>query len=96
MDGDQAFEFDLHGVLVIKDVLDAATVAVLRSTMAQRMVQQSPEAKAQGNGPGRVRGNPLGMGASMLHWGKPCRCPCATAAHEHCWRDSPNQPACPG
>jgi hypothetical protein len=31
MDAHQAFEFDLHGVIVVKGVLDPPTVAELRS-----------------------------------------------------------------
>jgi hypothetical protein len=73
MDADQAFEFDLHGVLVVKGVLDQATVNELRTTMSQKMKQDDPAVQEAGNGTGRVRGNPLGTGASMLHWGKPCR-----------------------
>lgn len=73
MDADQAFEFDLHGVIVVKGVLDPPTVAELRGEMAQRLQDDAPDAQASGNQTGRVRGNALGMGASMLHWGKGCK-----------------------
>ena len=36
MDDHQRFEFDLHGVIVVKGVLDAETVAQLRSIMCVR------------------------------------------------------------
>eukprot|EP01043_Picozoa_sp_COSAG02_P076174 COSAG02_NODE_16052_length_1116_cov_1.721022_1_plen_229_part_00 len=72
MDADQAFEFDLHGVIVVKGVLQPSTVAELRGAMAERLLQDAPDAQARGNQTGRVRGNKLGTGASMLHWGKGC------------------------
>ena len=37
--------------------------------------KHSDEPDTKGNNTGRVRGNPQGMGASMLHWGKPCAQP---------------------
>ena len=55
-----------------------ATVAELRAIMYAKMNEapDEDEAKVRGrlagdvrNNTGRVRGNPLGMGASMLHWG---------------------------
>ena len=39
MDDYQKFEFDLHGVIVVKGVLDPATVAELRSILC---AQQRP------------------------------------------------------
>ena len=72
MDADQAFEFDLHGVIVVKGVLQPSTVAELKGVMAERLLHDAPDAQAHGNQTGRVRGNALGMGASMLHWGKGC------------------------
>ena len=54
MDADQAFEFDLHGVLVVKGVLDQATVNELRTTMSQKLQMDEPAVQAAGNGTGRV------------------------------------------
>ena len=68
-------------------VLDQATVNELRTTMSQKLQMDDPAVQAAGNGTGRVRGNPLGIGASMLHWGKPCR-PFHPLHHPPAWLQS--------
>ena len=65
MDAEQRFEFDLNGKIVLKHVLNPAVVAQLRASLLEHLAEED----VAGNQTGRVRGNPEGMGASMLHWG---------------------------
>ena len=59
MDTAQRFEFDLNGVLVIRDVLPPESIRELRSVLVHKLDAGTT---------GRVRGSLEGMRSSMLHW----------------------------